>query len=225
MMKVLFEEGGAVPGSQVLEIGCGRSPWLASLAQQGCRVSGIEKESYAARLTSANLVGARVTGEILSGDAFDVQRNEGLREQFDVLYSVGFIEHFDGISDKLRLLGSYLRPGGRIVSFVPNLQGINWLMQRFGSLPVLRAHVIYTTETLREVHEQAGYRTLLTTYLGFFDGFLTNSAGERSVLKRGLHNALCRVLGLSTAAWSRAGLPTPELRWAAPLVVYVGVRL
>jgi hypothetical protein len=105
---------------------------------------------------------------------------------------------------------------------VPNLQGINWLIQRFASLPVLRAHVIYTTETLREVHEEAGYKTVVTKYLGFFDGFLTTSAGVSS-LKRQAHYAMCRFLSLSTAVWTRAGLPTPEWRWTAPFVVYVGI--
>jgi 2-polyprenyl-3-methyl-5-hydroxy-6-metoxy-1,4-benzoquinol methylase len=223
MMKTLCDEGGAVPGSEVLEIGCGRSPWLAYLAREGCRVSGIEIESHAARLARANLVGAKASGEIYCRDAFNLQQNMDLRGKFDLVFSLGVIEHLDAVTEKLRVLASYLKPGGRIVSMVPNLQGVNWFMQRFGSLPVLQAHVVYTTQTLREVHEQAGYETAATKYLGFFDGFLTNSAGERSSIKRQAHHALCRIMGLSAACWSRAGLPTVEWRWTAPLVIYVGV--
>jgi 2-polyprenyl-3-methyl-5-hydroxy-6-metoxy-1,4-benzoquinol methylase len=223
MMKALRDEGGARAGSAVLEIGCGRSPWLAYLAREGCRVSGIEIESHAARLARANLIGAKTSGDVYCRDAFDVQQNESLCGKFDTVFSLGVIEHLDAVSEKLRVMGNYLKPGGRIVSMVPNLQGINWFMQRLGSLPVLQAHVVYTTETLREVHEEAGFQTLITKYLGFFDGWLTSSAGERSSLKGQTHHALCRMMGLSAAAWARAGLPTTEWRWTAPLVTYVGV--
>lgn len=223
MMRLFHEEGGAQPGSNVLEIGCGGSPWLPYLAGKGCRVSGIEIEPRAARLARANLVGAKESGDIYCQDAFDVQENETLRGQFDVVFSNGFVEHLDAVSDKLRLLSSYLKPGGRIVSMVPNLQGINLYMQRLASLAVLQAHVIYTTETLREVHEEAGYQTVVTKYLGFFDGFLTNSADERSSLHGQAHRAMCRLLSLSSAVWSRVGLPTHEWRWTSPCVVYIGV--
>ena len=222
MMKLLQEEGGAQPGSRVLEIGCGGSPWLPYLAGKGCRISGIEIEARAARLARANLLGAKASGDIYCQDAFDVQHNETLQGQFDVVLSNGVIEHLDAVSDKLRLLSCYLKPGGRIVSMVPNLQGINWYMQRLASLSVLQAHVVYTTETLTRVHEEAGFKTSVTKYLGFFDGFLTHSANERSSLNGRAHLAMCRLLSLSSTAWSRAGFPTQEWRWTSPCIVYVG---
>ncbi|HEV2172251.1 MAG TPA: hypothetical protein VGR71_01735 [Nitrospira sp.] len=86
------------------------------------------------------------------------------------------------VSDKLRILARYLKPNGRLISVVPNLHGLNWILQRFGSLAVLQAHVLhvlYDTSSLREAHEEAGFDTVTTEYLGFFDGLLTFAAGRR----------------------------------------------
>jgi 2-polyprenyl-3-methyl-5-hydroxy-6-metoxy-1,4-benzoquinol methylase len=225
IMRLFREYGGVTRGSAVLEIGCGQSMWLPYLARtEGCRVSGVDYEPYAARLAEANLAGAGVQGNIYCRDGFDPAQNEDLWGRFDLVYSMGVIEHFEDVSDKLRALGRFLKPGGRLLSMVPNLQGINWIMQRWASLRVLQAHVIYTPALLQQVHEAAGYRTELAAYVGFFDGFMTNTIGERSRLKQALHRKLCRLMGLSGAAWSRAGLPAKEWRWTAPFVVYAGVR-
>jgi cyclopropane fatty-acyl-phospholipid synthase-like methyltransferase len=176
MMRLFRGHAGLVQGSEILEIGCGRSPWLPYLARTiGCRVSGIEIEPYASRLARANLAGLGVKGEIYCRDGFDPHQNVDLWGRFDLVYSLGVIEHLDRVSEKLRALAYFLKPGGRLLSVVPNLQGINWAMQRFTSLPVLQAHVVYDTASLQQVHERAGFETVAREYVGFFDGFLTSS--------------------------------------------------
>jgi len=225
LMRLFRSHAGLSRGSEILEIGCGRSPWLPYLAQAiGCRVSGIDIEPSAFRLACANLAGVGVEGQIYCRDGFDPHQNEDLRGRFDLVYSLGVIEHLDGASEKLRALAYYLKPGGRLLSTVPNLQGINWALQVFASLPVLQAHVVYDTASLRRVHEQAGFQTVACEYLGFFDGFLTSSVGQASRLKVRMHSTACRLLSLGSVAWSRLGLPTGEWRWTAPFVTYVGVR-
>jgi 2-polyprenyl-3-methyl-5-hydroxy-6-metoxy-1,4-benzoquinol methylase len=225
MMHLFREHGRLTSGSKVLEIGCGGSSWLPYLAQTiGCQPCGIDLEPHAARLAQANLAGAGLSGQIYCRDGFDAEQNKDLWGQFDLVYSLGVIEHLEDVSSKLRVLGRFLKPGGRLISMVPNLQGLNWAMQRFGSVPVLQAHVVYTTRTLKDAHERAGFETLTTSYVGFCDGFLTSSSGEPR-LKKFVHRTACRMLSLGSAAWSRAGLPTKEWRFIAPLVVYVGVPL
>jgi 2-polyprenyl-3-methyl-5-hydroxy-6-metoxy-1,4-benzoquinol methylase len=225
IVRLFREYGRVTAGSEVLEIGCGRSMWLPYLARtERCRVSGIDIEPYALRLAEANFAGAGVRGELYCRDGFDPAQNQDLEGRFDLVYSLGVIEHLEDPADKVRALAHFLKPGGRVLSMVPNLQGLNWIMQRLGSLRVLRAHVIYTPATLQRVHEQAGYETVVAAYCGFFDGHMTNAAGERSRLRQSLHANCCRLLSLVGSAWSRAGFPTGEWRWTAPLVVYVGVR-
>ena len=224
LMRLFREHGRVSPGAEVLEIGCGRSSWLPYLGHAArCHISGIEIEPHAASLARANLAGAGVDGRIYCRDGFDLDQNADLWGRFDLVYSLGVIEHLEHVSDKLRILARYLKPDGRLISVVPNLRGLNWVLQRCGSLAVLQAHVLYTTRTLRRVHEEAGFETVTTEYLGFFDGLLTLAAGE-SALRQALHGTVCRLLHLSSVAWSRAGFPTPEWPWTAPLVVYAGMR-
>jgi len=222
----LFDRhGGLVPGSRVLEVGCGRSPWLPFLARHlGCRVVGIDIEPHAAGLASANLRGAGARGEVVCGNAFELSGRAGLRGRFDLVYSMGLMEHYADVVERLSILAGYVRPGGRILTTVPNLQGVNWLMQRLGDRRTLRAHVVYDTRGLARVHEQAGYATIASGYVGFFDGHLTSSAGTTSRVRRGVHRRACRALGRCSEAWLRlgGGRGTPETPWTAPHVFCVG---
>ena len=224
----LFEKHGNIStGSRVLEVGCGRSRWLPFIARRfGCSVVGIDIEPFAADLARANLAGAGAAGEILCGDAFAIEGGEGLRGTFDLIYSMGLIEHFDDASRRLALLATYLRPQGRILTTVPNLRGVNWVLQRLGDLKTLEIHVIYDARRLAQAHEAAGFDTLATGYAGFCDGFVSSAAGTSSRLRRLLHHRLCWLLSISSEAWVRFGhgRATPEMSLVAPHVFYVGRR-
>jgi SAM-dependent methyltransferase len=187
----------------------------------GCSSAGIDIEEYAAKLARANLAGARVKGDIFCRDAFDPSVNHDLIGRFDLVFSFGVMEHIPDVSEKLKLAALYLKPGGKILTVVPNLQGFNWLVQRFASLSVLAAHVIYTRQKLQEVHREAGFSLTAAGYIGFADGFLTSAAGT-TPLKRRIHLLVCRLLAIEAAIWKKARLPMPESWWLSPYVFYVG---
>ena len=227
IFELFLNHGGLSRGSRVLEIGCGQSPWLPFLGRRlGCRVSGIDIEPHAAELARANFAGARVAGEVHCGDGFALTSRPGLRHTFDLVYSMGVLEHFDDAAARIAVLADYLRPGGRILTTVPNLQGINWLLQRLADRRTLEAHVVYDRRLLARVHEAAGFTTLASGYAGFFDAYLASAAGATSRLRRSALNRACRVLGMGVEAWLRVcgERPAPELRYVSPHVFYVGRR-
>ncbi|MBD0315419.1 MAG: class I SAM-dependent methyltransferase [Nitrospiraceae bacterium] len=225
IMTVFTDYGKISAESDVLEIGCGRSPWLPYLARTtGCRAVGVDIEPHAAELARANMAGAQVQGEIFCRDAFDVQANADLMNRFDLVYSLGVVEHLENAPEKLDILARYLKPGGRLMTLVPNLQGLNWTLQRLGSLRVLQAHVVYTAEMLKIVHERAGLQSVTADYIGFMNAYLSSSLGEPALRQR-LHRACCRMLAIATALWTRSSAPTPEWPWLAPMVFCVGRRI
>lgn len=227
IFDLFLYHGGLSRGSRVLEIGCGRSPWLPFLARRlGCRVAGIDIEPHAADLARANLAGAGAAGRIHCGDAFALTPRPDLRHTFDLVYSMGVLEHYDDAAARIAVLADYLRPGGRILTTVPNLQGMNWLLQRLADRRTLQAHVVYDRTLLARVHEAAGYTTLASGYAGFFDAHLASAAGATSRLRRTMLRRTCRVLGLGAEAWLRlcGEGPTPELRYVSPHVFYAGRR-
>lgn len=227
IFELFLFHGGLSRGSRVLEIGCGRSPWLPFLARQiGCRVAGIDIEPHAAELARANLAGARVAGEIHCGDGFALISRPGLRHAFDLVYSMGVLEHFDDAAARIALLADYLRPGGRILTTVPNLQGMNWILQRLADRRTLEAHVVYDRTLLARVHEAAGFTTLASGYAGFFDAHLASAAGATSRLRSSVLRRACRALGMGAEAWLRmfGERLTPEVRCFSPHVFYAGRR-
>ncbi len=223
-LRALFE-GHARSGSRVLEIGCGGSAWLPYLGLlMGCTVVGIDIEPFAAELARANLAGAGVQGEILCRDGFDLEANADLARSFDLVYSRGVMEHFADPVRRLRILASYLKSHGRILTTVPNLQGVNWWFQRIADLERLDMHVVYDAGALTRVHEDAGFRTIAAGYVGFYDGWMTASGPGAGRLRQRIHHWLCRVSSLGGAAFERVcpSVLIPELRWMAPHVFYVG---
>jgi 2-polyprenyl-3-methyl-5-hydroxy-6-metoxy-1,4-benzoquinol methylase len=227
IFELFLNHGGLSRGSRVLEIGCGRSPWLPFLSRRlGCRVAGIDIEPHAAELARANLAGARAAGEIHCGDAFALTARPGLRHTFDLVYSMGVLEHYDDAAARIAVLADYLRPGGRILTTVPNLQGVNWLLQRLADLRTLRAHVVYDRQLLARVHEAAGFTSIASGYAGFFDAHLASAAGATSRVRRSMLRRLCRTLGLGAEAWLRlcGERAAPDLRYVSPHVFYAGRR-
>jgi 2-polyprenyl-6-hydroxyphenyl methylase/3-demethylubiquinone-9 3-methyltransferase len=221
IQDVFRTHGGVERGSSVLEIGCGRSPWLPFLAREaGCQVTGLDIEPEAAELARANLTGAGATGRVICADAFDAAANDELQGRFDLVYSFGVMEHFADPASRLAVLRGYLRPGGRILTFVPNLRGVNWVMQRLAYLRILELHVVYGPASLARVHAEAGFVDVEAGCVGFYDGWLSSAAGAPRDLRRTLHRWLCRTSGRAAEAWARAGRGSmaPELDWLAPHV-------
>ena len=83
----------APPGSAACEIGCGASTWLPVLAARGVKVSGIDYSERGLELSRANLARKGVTAELIHGDVRDPKALPAA--QYDVIFSLGFIEHFD----------------------------------------------------------------------------------------------------------------------------------
>jgi len=211
----------------VLELGCGASQWLPYLAlRKGCHVMGLDYEPSAVALTEANMRGAGAEGTILCRDAFDADANADLAGLFDLVYSTGLVEHFEDVVPCLRAVRTYVRPGGLVFTTVPNLQGLNWALQRYGDVRILETHVVYDVTRLRRRHEEAGFETVEAGYTGFYDGYVSATAPSTPARRRRIHHALCRTSNLAAHAWlklTRERL-APELAWFAPAVYYVGRR-
>ncbi|HYE90110.1 MAG TPA: class I SAM-dependent methyltransferase [Terriglobales bacterium] len=223
----LFERFVPAPGGEALELGCGASRWLPYLAlRKQCRVTGVDYEPSAVELTEANMRGAGAAGTILCRDAFDLKANDDLVGRFDLVYSLGLLEHFDDLAHCLRAVTAYACPGGLVMTMVPNLQGVNWALQRYGDIRILETHVVYDVGRLRRRHEEAGLTTLAAGYAGFYDGFVSATAPSTPRGRRKIHHAICRTTNMAARAWLLATRErvAPELAWTAPAVYYVGRR-
>ncbi len=160
----IFRE--AAPAS-VLEVGCGNSRWLPYLARTyAVRVAGIDYSEAGAELARKRLRDARVDGEIVTADVFDVGGEDV--GQFDLVYSLGVVEHFDSPERILKQMLGLVAPGGVLLTGVPNLASIHGLMMRIYQPKVLARHRPLTKRDLARAYARAGLVDVDCRYRGLF---------------------------------------------------------
>lgn len=165
-----------------LEIGCAPGRWLAYLADEfGYRVFGIEYTAEGADATRRNLeiLGVR-DAEVREGDFF----TEPPSPTYDLVISLGFVEHFTDVTGVIARHGAWTRPGGRIIIGVPNFLSVHGTAQGILDAGVLGKHnlSIMSTDKLRELGVAAGLEPESARYLGSFEPALPIAqAGVKNV--------------------------------------------
>jgi hypothetical protein len=96
------------------------------------------------------------------------------------VFSLGLIEHFENHAAVLDRLQALLRPGGTLITIVPNLVGVWGAIQKRLDPEIYRVHVPYTPSDLDRVHRSAGLRPIEpATYFGVFGPLILNSGRLR----------------------------------------------
>jgi 2-polyprenyl-3-methyl-5-hydroxy-6-metoxy-1,4-benzoquinol methylase len=183
-------------GGSLLEIGCGCSRWLPYFSTLGFRVAGIDYSAEGCRQAQMILDRERIAGDILECNAF--APNPGLVGKFDVVASLGVVEHFRDTEATVRAFSRYLKPQGLIISTCPNMAGLLGLAQRLLNRPVYDRHVPLTADDLRKAHENAGLTVRDCAYIGSLDFHVVNLHEAARFDKRQMHRVLMR---LSRIGW------------------------
>jgi SAM-dependent methyltransferase len=179
----------------LLEVGCGCSRWLPFFANLGFRVAGIDYSALGCEQARMILKRDHIEGDIYERDAFDA--NVDLLGRFDVVVSLGVVEHFRDTAEPIRAFARYLKPRGLMISTCPNMTGVLGFSQKLLNRPVYDGHVPLTTARLRQAHELAGLTVANCTYIGGPDFHMLNLHGTNAV-KDLAHRVLMR---LSRIGW------------------------
>ena len=147
------------PGLRVLDVGCGEGVLGRRLKNLGQRVHGVELSPAAAALA------AEVLDDVIVGDAEKIGLNFA-EEFFDTIILGDVLEHFYdpwGFMARMRRL---LKPQGRIIASIPNLQYfpivLNLLCGKFeyrqhGVLDI--SHIrFFTAREVEKMFKGAGFR-------------------------------------------------------------------
>jgi len=152
------------PSASFLEIGCANSIWLPHFARRfGFRITGLDYSEIGCAQTRAAYEAAGLDAEIVCADAFSPPGQ--LLESFDVVFTLGVVEHFDDTVGALDAFARFLRPGGLLLTVIPNLRGANGLVQRIVNPRVLRMHVPLTARQFRAAHVRAELTDVRVRYL------------------------------------------------------------
>jgi len=201
-MHKLFDQyaSGLPRGTGFIEVGCANSPWLSYFAKRyGFRVAGVDYSTAGCERTEAILSREGTPGDVIHADLFTPP--SGLLGRFDLALSQGVVEHFEDTTEPIRAIGALLRPGGTVVTIIPNLVGFLGPLQRLLNRPVYDVHVPLTADHLAHAHERAGLSVIAASYfipLNFGVCNLAGLTGVRRVVWRLLIAALVRI---SYAVW------------------------
>jgi 2-polyprenyl-3-methyl-5-hydroxy-6-metoxy-1,4-benzoquinol methylase len=155
-------------GKTILEIGCARSVWLPYFSKEfGFNVTGIDYSEIGCQQAMQVLSKAEVKGEIVCADFFSAPGS--MLKAFDVVVSFGVLEHFQDTAACVAAFSKFLKPGGLLITNIPNLCGLNGLIQKQINRPVFDIHVPLDKQSLVRFHQMNGLRVISCDYFLFMN--------------------------------------------------------
>lgn len=185
---------------RLVEIGCARSIWLPYFSKNfGFKVAGLDYSETGCRQAREILRKTNTEGSVSCCDFFSP--DPSLLESFDVVVSFGVAEHFQPTSECIKAFARMLRPGGRLITVIPNLTGLIGFLQRFADRDCFAAHVPLTLEDLKAAHEDSGMPAVFGFYCIFGNFWVVNISSWRKT-RPFAYRWVCRVvMAVSRLAW------------------------
>ncbi|HTS18136.1 MAG TPA: class I SAM-dependent methyltransferase [Verrucomicrobiae bacterium] len=214
-------------GKSLVEIGCARSAWLPYFGREfGFRVSGLDYSELGCEQERQILSRSGVEGEIVCADM--LAPPAPWAEAFDVAVSFGVIEHFRETTNCLRALTTLVKPGGILITQIPNMTGLIGRLQKLMNPATYAVHVPLTREQLRTAHERAGLHIVHCDYFlstGF--GVVSLHGLDQGRISTRVKRAVLSLMKKSSVliwALENATAPLPATRQFAPAIVCVARR-
>jgi 2-polyprenyl-3-methyl-5-hydroxy-6-metoxy-1,4-benzoquinol methylase len=214
---------GIGPGAKLIEVGAGGSVWLEYFAaEHRLDVTGLDYSETGCAAAEYVLNRSQLQGRVVCADLFDPP--EELKSSFDILSSFGLVEHFSPTSGCLAACADFLKPGGAMLTVVPNLAGLNGAGIKFFDPKVYQIHVPLSAESLRQAHIDAGLEVLECCYLTpfwFSDWRVPADDPRRSrrLLRNGLYYPLAALAAGVWAVDDLIGNRLPGSRLLSPWVL------
>lgn len=198
LVRLLKRFLASVPkGGLVIEAGCADSVIMPYIHGLGYRTAGIDysepgcdKFRLASPLSEAHCC-----------DIFDPPRY--LLGSADAIYSLGLVEHFTDTREAIDALARFLKPGGFMLTIVPNMHGTVGFLQKRLNRKAFDVHVALTPRDLRHAHS-----ALSATEYGYLSpaGFGVVNHGYKP-LPRAIIGVLARLSNLALTIDERRRLP------------------
>lgn len=161
---------------RLLEVGCAKSVWLPYFANEfGFEVCGLDYSPVGCKMATKILEASRVDAEVVCADFFLPPQN--MLESFDVIVSFGVVEHFEDTSACISAISALLKPGGMLITSIPNMVGWIGKIQKFVNKPVYDIHQLIDPIMLADSHRVAGLTVTECNYFMNSNFGVSNLAG------------------------------------------------
>jgi 2-polyprenyl-3-methyl-5-hydroxy-6-metoxy-1,4-benzoquinol methylase len=157
---------------KILEIGCAPAIFLAQIGTMfGIQVFGVEYSESGFELSKESFAENNLPiKNLIKADFFDQNFQKKYSGKFDVVFSRGFIEHFDNPGEVVKQHIKLLRPGGLVLVSIPNFFSFNGrVLNLFDPelLPLHNTKIMQLTE-FKKLFPQA-LKIKYCDYFGWFD--------------------------------------------------------
>jgi 2-polyprenyl-3-methyl-5-hydroxy-6-metoxy-1,4-benzoquinol methylase len=228
IVRALENRGEIGPSVRLIEVGCARSQVLPVLSKRlGLSVAGMDYSPNGCEQARAILKQEEVEGEVYCADVFAIP--EDMKEGFDVVISFGLVEHFSDTDEIVAALAKLLKPGGLMLTNIPNMRGSVGILQKIMNRGVFDIHMPLTPLQIRRAHEAAGLQVVEADY------FLASNYGVINLGVSSTGSVGWWVKKLSLAMLSRASMlvwlleraagKLPAIRAFSPYVNCIAVKL
>ena len=151
----------------VLEVGCGDSPWLPYLAKwRQVSVAGLDYSEQGCELARNRLQIENIRGSVYCADLFSADPGE--IGQYDLVYSLGVVEHFTDLGNVIGHLLKFVNPGGVLLTEIPNLVSIHGFLSWVYQPAQLAKHKLIRKNELEDAYRSHSLVNISTAYVGTF---------------------------------------------------------
>jgi SAM-dependent methyltransferase len=160
---------------------------------------------------------------VIKADFFSEEFLSRYREQFDVVISRGFIEHFTDVSPVVQRHMELLKPDGHFIVVIPNLRGFNQLLAQMFDRGAIPRHnlQIMRKDAFANLFDCKQLEHLYCDYWGTFSFYLFTA--EASSLRRSALIAGHRLQPILNFAFRTCfGDKGAESGLFSPYLIYVG---
>ena len=183
------------PTKTIIEIGGAPGEYLISLHSQfGYSCNSLDYSKIGNDETKSNFIRAGKEVEVYERDLFAI--NDDL-PKFDIVYSLGFIEHFDNPNIAVKKHCDLLKPGGILILGVPNLTGIYHAFLKHLSPDHDKSHnlKVMKIETWKDFESQNYLKPIFKGYIGGFEPLIMKKIDNPTIFNKFL-NFIVKILVL-----------------------------
>jgi 2-polyprenyl-3-methyl-5-hydroxy-6-metoxy-1,4-benzoquinol methylase len=213
-LRAFGDSGGR--GRRLLELGCGGSAFLPYFARQmHFDVCGIDYSEGGCELAREMCRRNAVDARIICADFFRAPKE--LSGTFDAVVSFGVVEHFTDTASTIAKFSEFLRPGGILLTVVPNMRGLVGAGQRLLNRKIYDTHEVISPARLAMAHRECGLRIIENGYFLFTNFGVINPG----MMAGGISLLFHRVLkSLSAGVWAVESVvgPLPGNSLTSPYV-------
>lgn len=164
----------------ILEIGGSPGQYLIYMHRQfGYKIHCLDYSEIGCLKTKENYELLNIQGEIYQQDLFSENLNLPL---FDIVYSLGFVEHFSNLNPVIEKHLRLLKQGGILVIGAPNFLGINhWFLKRLAP-ELLSKHNLEAMDisTWASFEKEFNLGIVFKGYVGGFEPQIFNRREKKS---------------------------------------------